>query len=198
MKKLILIMLSMILLTGCTGKENDEGQATKTPENQSTATPDVESSALPQDSNADNANSTGNDDKEKTLRSDFIEFPSNILEYAKENSMEIKEEEQGYLNYPVNDIKEAIFYEFYYEELEDYVNIGAILDYTDENNPKLVYHNMANSLAPIVQRGDGMEGYSMLGDVFVVKYDDDGEVVSFELPDEILLVTYGDIWETLE
>ena len=190
MKKIITMILVMLLVTGCTGKKNDDVKPT--------ATPSAQNTSVPQDSNSDSASSNANDDyNEKTLRTDFKEFPQNILDYAKANSMDIKVENRDYYN-PNEENATTDYYDYNEAGLENSITIGVILDYTDESNPKLVYHHYENVVGQVVSRGEGdTAGYGMLGHSFVVKYNTDGEVVSFERSEDSLLEVYGDIWEKL-
>ena len=176
-KILALYLLATLTLTACTEKEPptiDGNESSQVASNSSeTKSNDSEESSsnngMPSQENENsNDESSTSEDGGEVLQTTGgnTEFPQEILDYCKDNTVEVK-------------IESDDIYSIYLDGVQKTSPVGAILDLTDEEDPKILYHHPENAKSEIFQKSEGMSGYGMLGAVYVVKFNEDNTINEF-------------------
>lgn len=142
--------------------------------------------------------------KSKTVSDDensYKEMPQNIITYLEENAEKLQYIKETTSPDMLERLNKELFY-VYDSCFEASVDIGAVLDITDESNPTLIYLQKENLGGSLYQNLDGEaapfeQGFAIKGTVIGVKLDNNGDVLEFytrgdkaELYDTMIKLAY--------
>jgi len=179
-KFLALCILATLTLTACTGKEppiidteSSSNVAKSSSQEENNSSENIPSENIPNrevESSDNNQPSTENNEQTSVVSNgDYTEFPQEVLDFSENNGMEIK-------------VESSEEYNIYISETDNYIMIGAILDLTNEEDPKILYHHHENAKEVGGMDNEDASMYTTTGQVFAVKTNSEKEITEFLFP----------------
>ena len=200
-KILALCILATLVLTACVEKEQPivgDGDVSESSSQESIkvieAIEAIEANSEVNSSESDvSSKNQDNPSKSEKSDSDYTQFPQEVLDYCENSNMDIKIESR---RYGESEDSIADVYKVYLDDLGTFNTVGAIIDITNEEYPKILYHYAENA-QNITSEEENSTGYSTYGRVFAVKFNDDNVVTEFisdsTASEPIFLSTYVEL-----